>query len=376
MKKNLKKQTHVGISHNTRRVAFTLAEVLITLGIIGVVSAMTIPTLVANYNAKQWNTAATVFDRKLEEALKTMNTQSTLAGHVTTESFVEELSKHFKTNKICSNDKLLDCFSETIYWGGGEATPEEVDISKMKTATSFGQKDWGTNIVGVQFANGTSALIAYNPTSGENSCTQDPYSNQIKGRDCLAILYDTSGEKNPNTSGKDLRANSNVTNLGGCLFEIGGTCYTTTPFPAEAHVWNACNTNGSSTNPDDVAFMKAYGINYCLSPSYGSNDYWAGAVKACGGVSKMPTLNQLAELANYAYDRNDIGAKTDKENISRKDAKLASLGFTFPQDAEYYIWSGQEYSTYRSFVRGFSPTKTIWAYSRYKGMHYAICIDN
>ena len=28
---------------------FTLAEVLITLGIIGVVAAMTIPTLIANY---------------------------------------------------------------------------------------------------------------------------------------------------------------------------------------------------------------------------------------------------------------------------------------------------------------------------------------
>ena len=41
--------THVGIFNNTRRVGFTLAEVLITLGIIGIVSAMTIPTLVKNY---------------------------------------------------------------------------------------------------------------------------------------------------------------------------------------------------------------------------------------------------------------------------------------------------------------------------------------
>ena len=41
--------THVDISDNIRRVAFTLAEVLITLGIIGVVAAMTIPTLVANF---------------------------------------------------------------------------------------------------------------------------------------------------------------------------------------------------------------------------------------------------------------------------------------------------------------------------------------
>ena len=33
--------------------AFTLAEVLITLGIIGVVAAMTMPTVIKNYQKKQ-----------------------------------------------------------------------------------------------------------------------------------------------------------------------------------------------------------------------------------------------------------------------------------------------------------------------------------
>lgn len=37
--------------------AFTLAEVLITLGIIGVVAAMTLPTLVGEYQKKQCDTA-------------------------------------------------------------------------------------------------------------------------------------------------------------------------------------------------------------------------------------------------------------------------------------------------------------------------------
>lgn len=35
--------------HSPRRTAFTLAEVLITLGIIGVVAALTLPTLMQNY---------------------------------------------------------------------------------------------------------------------------------------------------------------------------------------------------------------------------------------------------------------------------------------------------------------------------------------
>ena len=40
-----------------KRPAFTLAEVLITLGIIGVVAAMTMPSLVANYEKKRTATA-------------------------------------------------------------------------------------------------------------------------------------------------------------------------------------------------------------------------------------------------------------------------------------------------------------------------------
>jgi prepilin-type N-terminal cleavage/methylation domain-containing protein len=40
-----------------KRFGFTLAEVLITLGIIGVVAAMTIPTLMTNTTASQFKTA-------------------------------------------------------------------------------------------------------------------------------------------------------------------------------------------------------------------------------------------------------------------------------------------------------------------------------
>ncbi len=37
---------------NNGKYGFTLAEVLITLGIIGVVAAMTLPNLIANYRSK------------------------------------------------------------------------------------------------------------------------------------------------------------------------------------------------------------------------------------------------------------------------------------------------------------------------------------
>ena len=335
------------------RFGFTLAEVLITLGIIGVVAAMTIPTLIQDYNTKVWNTSAKVFERKLEEALKTMNTQQMLAGHSTTESFVEELSKHFKTNKICQNDELLDCFSETVYWGGGEATPEEVDMSKIKTADNFGQNDWNTNIISVQFANGVSAMIAYNPTS---SCTQDPYSNRITGDDCLAILYDTSANKNPNTSGKDLRANAQVKKIGkACLFEVGDTCYATamiTPTPYEWIDTAKCNNGGISTNPDDIAFMNEYNIPYC----YTNPDYWAGAVRACGGVDKLPSSAQLGELVNYLFDSSV--ASSGRSGLTLNPEKASIMNVSFVDSATYSFASNDRYSSYGVSVINVTSSST------------------
>ena len=45
-----------GGGNPVKRDGFTLAEVLVTLGIIGVVSAMTVPTLMQNYQRKSYVT--------------------------------------------------------------------------------------------------------------------------------------------------------------------------------------------------------------------------------------------------------------------------------------------------------------------------------
>ena len=62
--------THVAHWNNSRKIAFTLAEVLITLGIIGVVAAMTMQSLVANYEKKRTATAVKKAYSELSQALK------------------------------------------------------------------------------------------------------------------------------------------------------------------------------------------------------------------------------------------------------------------------------------------------------------------
>ena len=55
-----------------RTKAFTLAEILITLGIIGIVAAMTLPTVINNTKAKELETQLKASYSILQQALQRM----------------------------------------------------------------------------------------------------------------------------------------------------------------------------------------------------------------------------------------------------------------------------------------------------------------
>ena len=324
---------------------FTLAEVLITLAIIGIVAALTIPTLIQNYQERAWGTASQVFQRKLGEALRVMNVQGTLAGYTTTEAFVDELSKHIKITRICENDDITTCFADTVTWGD-----EEVDMSKIKKAKNFGQEDWDTNTVGVQFANGVNGVIAYNP-----DCRQNQFSNDVItigengiGTDCLAILYDVDGFKNPNTENKDLIA-LNVIRLGkssNCAIELSdGTCFTA-PFYPTAVTEAEC----------EQLVAEGYPIKEC----YRESDYWAGAVKACKDMgSSLPSQEQLDQLARDLYPGTEISTSYGVSSNGQRDNDLAvSMGFITSPGSGFYLWSSVEHSKNYAYNRDFYSTNT------------------
>ena len=62
--------THVATCGNNKKMAFTLAEVLITLGIIGVVAAMTIPTLIENHRKEVVGTRLKKFYSTFNQAIQ------------------------------------------------------------------------------------------------------------------------------------------------------------------------------------------------------------------------------------------------------------------------------------------------------------------
>ena len=336
--------------------AFTLAEVLITLAIIGIVAALTIPTLIQNYQTKAWNTASEVFQRKLGEALRVMNVQGTLAGYTTTEAFVDELSKHIKITRICENDDITTCFADKVTWDG-----EEVEMSKIKTSKNFGKDDWDTNTVAVQFANGVNGVIAYNP-----SCTQNQFSNnEITinengiGTNCLAMLYDVDGFKNPNNRGDDLRDIGNIALAGSnCAIELSdGTCFTA-PF------------HPTSVRKAECEQLVADG--YPIKECYYDSDYWAGAVKACHDMgSSLPSLADLDKLAEELYqDASGTSFSGNRDNdlaIEWKFITSASSGF--------WLWSSEEYSKGNAYYRDFYSTSTrLYLISRNDSFHQAVCL--
>ena len=340
--------------------AFTLAEVLITLAIIGIVAALTIPTLIQNYQERAWNTASQVFQRKLGEALRVMNVQGTLAGYTTTEAFVDELSKHIKITRICENDDITTCFADTVTWGD-----EEVDMSKVKKAKNFGQNDWDTNTVAVQFANGVNGVIAYNP-----SCTQNQFSNDVItigetgiGTNCLAILYDVDGFKNPNTKDKDLK-NLNVTSLGGsnCAIELSdGTCFTA-PFIPTAVTKAECEQLVADGYP-------IKGCNY-------ENDYWAGAVKACKDMgSSLPSQEQLDQLARDLYPGATINTDFTTSYATRDNDLAVSMGFISSPSSAFWGWSSEEYGKTSAYRHNFYSTSTHrGSYNRDSSGQAVVCL--
>ena len=86
---------------------FTLAEVLVTLGIIGVVSAMTVPTLMQNYQRKSYVTQLhKVYNEIQQAAVMYMNDKNALnlreAGLINDNSIDYWMKNYFKIVQDCT----------------------------------------------------------------------------------------------------------------------------------------------------------------------------------------------------------------------------------------------------------------------------------
>lgn len=96
---------------------FTLAEVLVTMGIIGVVAAMTVPTLMQNYQRDSFVTQLhKVYSEVLQAFARDMSDSHAVrireAG-ISRNGAAWFLRTYFKTVKTCDGSNLSDCFADS-----------------------------------------------------------------------------------------------------------------------------------------------------------------------------------------------------------------------------------------------------------------------
>lgn len=107
--------------------AFTLAETLITLGIIGVVAAITIPGLIYNYKAHRLQSQFLKSYSTLQQVFKRMEADdvSLDPSHILQEHFIKRSVSIFKLQLIVIEIQKIP-----------PATPEHLQVNNIKVMTA------------------------------------------------------------------------------------------------------------------------------------------------------------------------------------------------------------------------------------------------
>ena len=173
---------------------FTLAEVLITLGIIGVVAAMTIPALTAKYRSKvavtQLKKMYSVMSQALLYTVQEEGNYSTTIPYDSTESvkswYYDTLKPYLKITNECINK--AGCWADTGTKLLNGNTPK-----------------WNNGNVGIG-----SGIVIFNTTDGYSviidsfaSGDAEFWGADIESGNFIVIYVDINGKKMPNVIGKD-----------------------------------------------------------------------------------------------------------------------------------------------------------------------------
>ena len=158
--------------------AFTLAEVLVTLGIIGVVSAMTVPTLMQNYQRQSYVTQLHKTYNEVSQALLRYQTDRnalnlTEAGLSSQTAWDAMVAQYFKTVQKCDNS-LTPCFPATTSYKKMSGVALNSNVYDIKTSYVL--------------ASGASVRFYY----------------AVNGNRICFLMVDVNGKKGPNILGRDL----------------------------------------------------------------------------------------------------------------------------------------------------------------------------
>ncbi len=167
------------MSGQAARLGFTLAEVLVTLGIIGVVSAMTVPTLMQNHQRKTYVTQLHKFYNELSQALIQYQTDRNAlnlkeAGLTDNNALKSFFQSYFKVVNDCGSEQE-PCFAPNN------------EYRKINDSEQI-----GTRLSGGYFSISSGASVGFD--------------SFITGDRIASLYVDINGVKGPNIAGRDIFA--------------------------------------------------------------------------------------------------------------------------------------------------------------------------
>ena len=251
--------------------AFTLAEVLITLGIIGVVAAMTMPSLIQNYQRHVWLTQLKKSYSVLTNGFKAMLAEDNVDFLYDTSLFnsIKPVNENGAYCSLNNNDTLTRSDCKDFFEKFKQYFPNSVYVEIVNTYKNKNKKeeisfhyynmDGGSyranHTYYLQFPDGVMMVGTFDKypseTEGELSSIRSKNGKLLyKAGD---IRIDVNGKKPPNAYGKDIYLF--VLSSDGTLYPYYGLDY-------------------------------AIYVNYYLSDIKRSNFYWKNDSKLCGEEGK------------------------------------------------------------------------------------------
>ncbi len=289
-----------------------MAEVLITLAIVGVVAVLVIPSLTVSVTNKARERQVEVSKVKFNKAAQLMALNNSIGPYYSdTYEFVQNLGKYLKINLVCrvgDNPSNLppvgSCLGEN-YTTAKTADGDEVEISSLGLGgKSFGLKenddnnDWSSSSIAFYTIDGTRYILSYNSKCDE---VQPAVYQGNAAAGCIAGMVDVDGNKKPNQQGKDIYLIGSAKSLGAgnCLGKNAGLCYN-----APISVQEMILAKGYVTLSECQSNSWGFPTEYCTAVIDTSANWFASAAKYCGGFSKIMSPEDAAGMIKYIYGLN------------------------------------------------------------------------
>ncbi len=189
--------THVATCNGKRKIAFTLAEVLITLGIIGVVAAMTLPTLIQNHQKRSLEVATQKFYSTMSQAVKKYMADEGVDDLRNTPLASDNYEEWYSPEAIASIRNFVTKYLKVVK----ECNPSAEDDNNCFAPV---YKYWDGSAPDYNFTTYVYTSANRDYVLADGAVIRIKYSEDTVSPGPIELYVDVNGKKGPNRVGYDL----------------------------------------------------------------------------------------------------------------------------------------------------------------------------